>query len=143
MRNNIKITFITLVLGVIIIYEIMNTITIEIRWRVPVENQRKRTQEFFNNYQSIETDINIKEIFSFGHPNNKQPFVDVYINDRNGKNAYWAERLINALKEEKANIQTIHLYSKQKLEDMLESGIISTDTEIIPPTESYKYTVLL
>ena len=121
----------------------MNKIKIEIRWRGSVENQIKRTQEFFNNYQSIETDIDIKEIFSFGRPNNKQSFVDVYINDRDGKNTYWAERLINALKEEKANIQTIHLYSKQKLEDMLESGIILTNAETISPTENYNYTVLL
>lgn len=142
MGNNIKITFITLVLGVIIIYEIMNTITIEIRWRVPVENQRKRTQEFFNNYQSIETDINIKEIFSFGHPNNKQPFVDIYINDRDGKNAYWAEKLIDALKKENG-IASIHLISDTELMDMVEKELIEIDEERTLKSDPRKYIYII
>ena len=120
----------------------MNTITIEIRWRVPVENQRKRTQEFFDNYQSIETDINIKEIFSFGHPNNKQPFVDIYINDRDGKNAYWAKKLIDALKKEN-DIASTHLISDTELMDMVEKELIEIDEERTLKSNPRKYIYII
>ena len=120
----------------------MNTITIEIRWRVPVENQRKRTQEFFDNYQSIETDINIKEIFSFGHPNNKQPFVDIYINDRDGKNAYWAKKLIDALKKENG-IASIHLISDTELMDVVEKELIEIDEERTLKSDPRKYIYII
>lgn len=121
----------------------MNEIKIEIRWKVLDKKPIELTESFFkrNEWAILKKDNVINGIFSFGCADGKN--VDVHINDRDGRNTYWTEKLINALKEEKANIQTINLYSKQKLEDMLESGIISTDAETIPPTESYKYTVLL
>ena len=122
----------------------MNKIKIEIRWQDSIENQIKKTQEFFNNYQSVETDIDVKEIFSFGRSNNKQPYTDVYINDKRdkSKNSSHAEKLIDALKKENG-IASIHLISDTELMDMKEKGSIEIDEERTLKSDPQRYIYII
>ncbi|WP_168044474.1 hypothetical protein [Butyricimonas paravirosa] len=79
-------------------------------------------------------------VFSFGCADNK--YVDIHIDDRNGKNAYWAEKLIDALKKEN-DIASIHLISDTELMDMVEKELIEIDEERTLKSDPRRYIYII
>ena len=129
-------------LGVIIIYEIMNILTIEIRWNVSDKTPIELTESFFNRNQwaILKKDNVINGVFTLGCADGKN--VDIHIDDRNRKNAYWAEKLIDALKKEN-DIASIHLISDTELMDMVEKELIEIDEERTLKSNPRKYIYII
>ena len=129
-------------LGVIIIYEIMNILTVEIRWNVSDKTPIELTESFFNRNQwaILKKDNVINGVFTLGCADGKN--VDIHIDDRNRKNAYWAEKLIDALKKEN-DIASIHLISDTELMDMVEKELIEIDEERTLKSNPRKYIYII
>lgn len=123
-------------LGVIIIYEIM--IKLEIHWKQTDQTPQELTESFFdrNEWAILKKNDVINGVFSFGCVDSK--LVDIQINDRNGKEADWAERLIDALKKENG-IASIHLISDTELMDMKEKELIIIDEERTLQSDPQRY----
>jgi len=120
----------------------MSEITLEIRWKQTDQTPKELTESFFdrNEWAILKKNDVINGVFSFGCVDSK--LVDIQINDRNGKEADWAERLIDALKKENG-IASIHLISDTELMDMKEKELIIIDEErtLQSDPQRYIYTV--
>ncbi|GGJ71559.1 hypothetical protein [Butyricimonas paravirosa] len=116
-------------------------ITIEIRWKVSDKTPIELTKSFFkcNEWAPMKNKDN-NGVFSFGCADNK--YVDIHIDDRNGKNAYWAEKLIDALKKEN-DIASIHLISDTELMDMVEKELIEIDEERTLKSDPRRYIYII
>lgn len=117
-------------------------ITVEIRWKVLDKKPIELTESFFkcNEWAILKKDNVINGVFTLGCADGKN--VDVYINDRNGKNACWAEKLIDALKKEN-DIASIHLISDTELMDMVEKELIEIDEERTLKSDPRRYIYII
>ena len=117
-------------------------IIIEIRWKVSDKTPIELTESFFkrNEWAILKKDNVINGVFTLGCADNK--YVDIHIDDRNGKNAYWAEKLIDALKKEN-DIASIHLISDTELMDMVEKELIEIDEERTLKSNPRKYIYII
>ncbi len=120
----------------------MNEIRIEIRWKLSDKKPIELTESFFkrNEWAILKKDNVINGVFTLGCADGKN--VDVHINDRDGKNAHWAEKLIDALKKENG-IASIHLISDTELMDMVEKELIEIDEERTLKSNPRKYIYII
>ena len=111
---------------------------IEIRWKQSDKTPIELTESFFkcNEWAPMKNKDNINGVFSFGCADNK--YVDIHIDDRNNKNASWAEKLIDALKKENG-IVSIHLISDTELMDMVEKELIEIDEKKTLASDPKRY----